>query len=113
MKYVRGGGWSDAAIQPGEQDTPTLLRKFEQLWRRRAVADAPPIQVGVEVGDLVPAAQVSRSLFDEIEKPLRISHAIDIINRRWGNSMVYFGAMHDFRHQMDEKIAFGRIPPMA
>ncbi len=70
------------------------------------------MKVGVEVGGLIPATQVSEPLFDAIEKPRRVSQTVDKINQRWGASTVYFGPMHNFRHSMDDKIAFGRIPPV-
>jgi DNA polymerase IV len=88
------------------------LEKFRKLWRQRALGAAPPMKVGVEVAGLVPAAQVSSWLFDEIEKPRRASQAIDQINQRWGASTIYFGSMQGFSHYMDDKIAFGRIPPV-
>jgi DNA polymerase IV len=111
VKDVRGGHWSEGVGLPCVQDTPTLLRKFEMLWRQRGLGGSAPLKVGVEVAELVPAAQVSQALFDEIEKPRRVSLAIDKINRNWGASTIYFGSMHEYRHRMDDKIAFGRIPP--
>jgi DNA polymerase-4 len=111
LKNVRGSYWSEETTLPCVQDTPTLLEKFQQIWRQRVLGADLPIKVGVEVAGLVPATQVSRSLFDGMEKPRQMSHAIDKINRRWGGAAVYFGSMHDFRHPMDDKIAFGRIPP--
>jgi DNA polymerase-4 len=111
LKNVHGSYWREEAALPCVQDTSTLLEKFQKLWRQRSFGSDPPIKVGVEVTGLVPAAQVSRSLFEEIEKPQRVSQAIDKINRRWGTSTIYFGLMHGFRHHMDDKIAFGRIPP--
>ena len=92
------------------QDTPALLDKFHQLWKQRTPTHDRPLEVGVEVAGLVPAAQVTPALFDELEKPRRVSQAIDKINQRWGPSTIYFGPMHGFRHAMDDKIAFGRIP---
>jgi hypothetical protein len=93
------------------QDTPTLLEKFGVIWGRRKLG-AAPMKVGAEVGELAPAGQVSRPLFDELEKPRRVSMAIDKVNQRWGAATIYFGSMHGYRHQMDDKIAFGRIPPV-
>ncbi len=110
IKDVRGNYWNDEAALPCIQDTPTLLEQFQRLWNRRLPSAAPPLKVGVDVAGLVPANQVSQPLFDEIEKPHRISRAVDKINQRWGDAAVYFGSMHAYRHQMDEKIAFGRIP---
>jgi DNA polymerase IV len=111
LNHVRGSSWREEIALPCIQDTPTLLETFQRLWRQRAFAPDPPIKVGVEVAGLVPAAQISQSLFNEIEKPRRVSQAIDKINQRWGTSTVYFGPIHSLRHQMDDKIAFGRIPP--
>jgi DNA polymerase-4 len=111
LKNVRGNYWSEKIALPYVQDTPTLLETFQKLWRQRILGADPPIKVGVEVAGLLPAAQVSHSLFDAIEKPRRISQAVDKINRRWGAAAIYFGSMQSFRHHMDDKIAFGRIPP--
>ena len=111
LKYIRGGSWHAESALPCVQDTPTLLKKFGTLWQQRIPGTGPPIKVGVEVTGLVPAAQVSRSLFDEIEKLGRVSQAIDKINRRWGPAAICFGSMQAFHHHMDDKIAFGRIPP--
>jgi DNA polymerase-4 len=113
LRHGRGGDWREEIALPCVQDTPTLLNTFQRLWRQRPPdGGGRPIKVGVEVAGLVPAAQVSQSLFDELEKPRRVSQAMDQINRRWGASAVYFGPLHHLRHQMDDKIAFGRIPPV-
>jgi DNA polymerase-4 len=112
LKNVRGGYWSEEIALPCVQDTQTLLEKFQKLWRLRMLGDNPPIKVGVEVAGLLPAAQVSESLFDGIKKTQRVSHAVDKINERWGSAAIYFGSMQRFRHHMDDKIAFGRIPPV-
>ena len=109
LKDVRGGYWSDGIGLPCVQDTPTLLEKFRGLWERRVLGGAP-MKVGADVSELSPASQVSPTLFDELERPRRVSMAIDKINQHWGASTIYFGSMHEYRHRMDDKIAFGRIP---
>jgi DNA polymerase-4 len=113
VKDVRGGYWFGESALPYVQDTPTLLQIFQKLWRQRTFGCHPPLKVGVDVGGLVPSTQVSRSLFDQMEKPRWVSQAIDTINQRWGASTIYFGSMQGFRHHIDDKIAFGRIPPEA
>jgi DNA polymerase IV len=110
VKDVRGNYWHQDIALPCIQDTQTLLEHFQKLWQRRTAGHAPPLKVGVEVADLMPATQVSRPLFDGMEKPRQVSLAIDQINQRWGAYSVYFGSVHDYRHRMDDKIAFGRIP---
>ena len=108
---VRGGGWREEIALPCVQDTTTLLEKFQKLWRQRSRGGNPPIKIGVEVAGLVPAAQVPQSLFDGMEKLRSVSRAVDQINRRWGAAAIHFGSMQGFHHPMDDKIAFGRIPP--
>ncbi len=111
LKNIRGGYWSEQTALPCVQDTHTLMKEFQRLWNQRTPGLGTPLKAGVEVAGLVPVSQVPDSLFDEMEKPRRVSQAIDKINQRWGNSAIYFGSMQGFRHHMDDKIAFGRIPP--
>lgn len=101
---------SDEIGMPATQDTPTLLQQFTTLWERRALRNCRVKKVDVCVGRLIPATQVPRTLFPETNRQEEVSHAIDQINRRMGELKVYFGAIQDYRHTMDDKIAFGRIP---
>ncbi len=110
VKDVQGSRISEEIGLPSVDDTPTLLHQFYKLWERRTPGGYPIKKVDVCVAGLVLASQVSRPLFDEIEKLQRVSQTIDAINDRWGSSTVYFGPVHDYRHLMENKIAFGRIP---
>ena len=105
-----GGSFSGEIGLPFAHDTPTLLKQFYVLWRRRTPGVYPIKKVDVSVAGLVPALQVPRSLFDEVEKLQRLSRVVDEINRRWGPLTVYFGPVHHYRQFMENKIAFGRIP---
>ena len=107
---VRGNTWSDEAPLASTDDTGTLLEQLQILWDRRLPRQAPPLKVGVDVSGLTLASQAAALLFDQMEKPRRLSQAVDAINQRWGAAAVYFAPIHDFRHHMDDKIAFGRIP---
>jgi len=107
---VEGGRFIESIGLPDVQDTPTLLRQFDKVWQRRPSDVLPVKKVDVSVTGLLPASQVPRWLFGETEKLRRVSRAIDRINDRWGSSAVYFGSVHDYRQQLEEKIAFGRIP---
>jgi DNA polymerase-4 len=95
---------------PHVQDSPTLVEAFYALWDQLPPLIAPPLHVGAFVSGLVPASQVTGHLFQEAENGERLSRAMDAITQRWGISSLYFGSMHDCRHHMDDKIAFGRIP---
>jgi DNA polymerase-4 len=107
---VRGGEFSNETALPAIDDTHTLLQAFHDLWGDRRPSRAPIRKVDVTVSGLILASQVARPLFDEVEKRQRVSQAMDKINLQWGQSKVYLGSIHDYRHVMDNKIAFGRIP---
>lgn len=110
LRDERSGSFSEEIHVPSAHDTPTLLQQFYVLWRRRPPGDCPIKKVEVSVAGLVPASQVPRPLFDEVEKLQRLSQTIDEINKRWGSLTVYFGPVHCYRQLMENKIAFGRIP---
>ncbi|UUO05718.1 type VI secretion protein ImpB [Blastopirellula sp. J2-11] len=110
LKDVRGGRFETKTPIPCLQDTPSLLLQFEKLWKSRPVSNTPLLKVDVCVSDLRLASQVTRSLFQELEQPCKLSAVLDEITDRWGPSALFFGSIHRYQHAMEEKIAFGRIP---
>jgi len=110
LQDLGGGGHADTIEISAVQDTPTLLLLLDRLWGRRPQPGGRPIKVGVTVGGLIPKGRVARSLFEEDEKRQRLSQTMDAVNQRCGPSKLYLGPMHDYRHLMEDKIAFGRIP---
>ncbi|MEO0513298.1 MAG: type VI secretion protein ImpB [Planctomycetota bacterium] len=97
---------------PHVQETPALLGAFAALWggydpSRRG----RPVRVGVTVSSLVRASQVSGSLFGRLDRDRALSETLDSVNGKFGRNTLYFGAVHGCTHRMDDKIAFGRIPP--
>ncbi len=121
IKYESDHVWYDRIGLPACQDTQTILESFSQLWRRRPALPAcsdrlkpdRPKKVSITLTGLMPTASHSLLLFQEIERRDRLSQVIDRLNRRWGTHTVYFGGMHDTRHPMEDKIAFGRVPDEA
>jgi DNA polymerase-4 len=93
-------------------DTPSLLKAMQQLWDRRPARSPTPLGVGVTVYGLEDVARATPCLFTQDEPEDRLSGTLDIIQKRWGIGAAYFGAMHGCTHDMDQKIAFGRIPDL-
>ncbi|MFG0293712.1 MAG: Y-family DNA polymerase [Phycisphaerales bacterium JB050] len=91
-------------------DTPTLLKALFELWGRRPPHPPKPMGVGVTVYGLERIAQATPCLFTHHERDDKLSEALDTIQKRWGIGAAYYGAMHGCAHDMDQKIAFGRIP---
>ena len=108
---VRGDHAVDDIGLPSINDNSSLLAAFEDLWNRHDRRKSQPKKVDVCVSGLVRASQVARSLFEDDRRSTRVSAVVDQINRQCGPQSVYVGSMHEFRHHMDSKIAFGRIPP--
>ena len=106
----QGPGFTESIETAFVQDTPTLLLLLERLWEKRPSPPIRPLKVGGTVSGLTPASNVPRSLFSDDARRQRISAAMDAINARCGASKLYPALMHGFRHHMDDKIAFGRIP---
>lgn len=115
--------WSaDARLSP-VQDSFSLLAALEPLWAemRAGFAAERFLQVAVTLSDLTPASAVQLGLFEapaaapEVEtRRLRLSEAMDRVNRRFGRDAVTIG--HDSRGASRSRgpmIAFTRIPELA
>lgn len=119
VRHECGRTWVDEIALPCLQDTPSILQQFEKIWQRRQAMMADlsrtarlgrPKKVAVDVLGLIEAADVPEPLFEELNRPLRISKVLDQINRKTGKHSLYVASMHDYRHAMEDKIAFGRVP---
>ncbi len=124
VRYESGARWGDDIALPTCQDTQTILEHFQRVWERRpgdlrGAPEAPeapehvPKNVSVTLAKLTPADTTPALLFPGALRRQTLSHAMDRLNLRFGKDAVYFGGMHECRHKMDEKIAFGRIPDEA
>ncbi|MBU6412627.1 MAG: hypothetical protein KGS45_04080 [Planctomycetes bacterium] len=60
------------------------------------------------------ARDIKKQLLTDFSQWMRsldtLSHAIDKINKRWRSHSIYMGSVRGYRHIMEAKIAFGRIP---
>lgn len=109
IRYESGNKWHDTIDLPTCQDTLTILEHFQRLWDRRRIVGQPK-KVAVALSGLTASDRTTGLLFPGAQNRQRLAHAMDRVNRRFGNHTVYFADMHDTRHPMDDKIAFGRLP---
>ncbi len=112
IDYVGEGEFAGSIELPHVQDTTTLLETLDRILSRCSPMARAPLKVGVTVFGLAPASQIAPNLFEQADRPVHLSRTMDLITSRWGMSSLYFASMHDYRHHMDDKIAFGRIPSM-
>lgn len=104
-------GWSAWRHVPRCQDTLNLLRTVADLWAGRP-KDREPFKVGMVLSDLVPARSATPSLFEDDRQAAELSHAMDAVNREFGASVVYLGAMFGMRDAAPNRIAFTNIPDL-
>ncbi|MFN3166175.1 MAG: Y-family DNA polymerase [Phycisphaeraceae bacterium] len=123
ISYDDDRRWGDQIDLPACQDTVTVVEHFERLWKRkrsyaRSAGGTPapprPVKVSIGVGRLEPAHCATGRLFDNVDHRRGLGEVIDSINRKFGNHSLYLGGMHDIAGlEMQDKIAFGRVPDEA
>lgn len=120
ISYDDDHRWSDGIDLPACQDTVTVIEHFERLWKRKPIADRPtggtpippsPVKVSIGVGRLEPRDCATGRLFDNVDHRRGLGEVIDRVNQKFGNHSVYLGGMHEIAdREMQDKIAFGRVP---
>jgi DNA polymerase-4 len=110
--------WQSQTALEGTQDTLTIVRLFESMWSTRPWASResewrPFAKVAITLSGLTALENVTPLLFQETKPLTPLSRTMDRINSRWGRNTVYLGSIHNCRHEMEDKIAFGRIPNQA
>jgi DNA polymerase-4 len=104
--------WSEEASFGVTNDTATLLRVLEALWRRYPQDSfLEPQAVGVVLAHLEDAAGVTLSMFDEDRHLL--NEVLDAVNLRYGKNALYFGGAHHAIEKGPPRIAFNHIPNQA
>ncbi|HEU4741454.1 MAG TPA: DNA polymerase [Meiothermus sp.] len=100
--------WHEEYRLPLCQDTLTLIRATDRLWKRKP--QGVPLKVGVILGNLEPDTHVSWPLFEEDQKLIRLAQAIDQANHKFGAYSLYFAGMDMEKPKSDPRIAFNYIP---
>lgn len=108
IRYDHGDRWEAACKVIRTQDTLSLLQAFEKLWPQRLPGQ--PTQVGMVLFDLTPTPMTTPSLFDDDRDLVRVSHAMDKINRQFGKNTIHFGTLCGSEETAPTRIAFTQIP---
>lgn len=113
LRFLDGGEqrkWeAQIRIQPS-QDTLTLLRVALGLWQQKP--EGTPFKVGIALGRLTPALELSEPLFESEQKLVRLAQAMDKANSKYGPQALYFAGMHRTEQSAVTRIAFNRIPDL-
>ncbi|WP_297800544.1 type VI secretion protein ImpB [uncultured Brevundimonas sp.] len=114
----RGQKLSYQCQVPPTQDTFALLAALDGLWAQAAPAlrRHRPHTVGVHIQELTPRGAHAPDLFGQAPdqngnaRSLKLSKAMDALNKRFGKDTVSIGPANDLPQYMGAKIAFNRIP---
>ena len=114
----RGERVSTQCHIPPTQDTFALLAALDGLWAQVApvLRRARPNTVGVHILDLKARSDHAPDLFSDgpdqngNARSLRLSKAMDALNKRFGKDTVSIGPSNNLPEYMGAKIAFNRIP---
>jgi DNA polymerase-4 len=68
--------------------------------------------VGIALGHLTPALELSEPLFESEQKLVRLAQAMDKANSKYGPQALYFAGMHRTEQSAVTRIAFNRIPDL-
>jgi len=108
VAYLGRPLWHEECRLPSCQDTLTLIRATDRLWKHKPLGT--PLKVGVILGNLEPDPSISWPLFSEDQKLIRLSQAIDQANRKFGAYSLYFAGMDMGKPKSEPRIAFNYIP---
>jgi DNA polymerase-4 len=110
LSYLNGyPRWQASAYLSRCQDTPAMLRAFEKAWVSRPRGGIP-LKVSMVLLDLTSTINTPLPLFDEEQRNLRATKAMDVVNEQIGPNSLYFASMHEAREQAPMRIAFTHIP---
>ncbi len=121
VRFVGGDRWGQYAPTPSTQDTFTLLRALDRMWKEMQTIYGPQYikQVSVVLSRLSNQPDLCPDLFNRLpttedqahSRRISLSRALDGLNRRYGRDTVTFGIQPPVKaNYMGAKIAFTRIP---
>ncbi|MEM1212213.1 MAG: hypothetical protein AAGI68_07925 [Planctomycetota bacterium] len=106
-----GAGWGGAGSAWGAVERLRERMGDGRYRRTGAVRAGQPLRVAVTVSGLTPVTATAGNLFAQAEDRRGLGGVMDAINTRFGGHTLYLGGMHAIAdREMEDKIAFGRVP---
>jgi len=111
--------WKDHLTFTHTQNTIEFIRAFDMMWARNPFLTEDhfgytkkniPTAVAVVLFNLLHMDYTTPSFFENHEKNRSLYKAIDLLNKRYGYSSIYFGGSHIARDSAPMRIAFTQIP---
>lgn len=110
VSFMDGPAWNAGVNLPLCQDTLNLLMVFAKLWDEKEVRGRTPLKVSMCLAGLVPHRAATPSLFDQDRQLTKLSHTMDLINRKFGKNSVHFGTLFGAEDSAPVRVSFNNIP---
>ena len=121
VRFVGGNRWRQYAPTQSTQDSFTLLRALDRMWKEMQIIYGPQYikQVSIVLSRLSNQPDLCPDLFSRLpttedrahSRRISLSRALDGLNRRYGRDTVTFGIQPPVKaNYIGAKIAFTRIP---
>jgi len=104
-----GGGYYNFVRTHPYQDSPTAIAIAERLFQARPSHLEPILQLVFTFSGLEPARPRPQSLFAEIERPVRLTEALDVINDKFGRDTIMVSSMLRSQGEAPDRIPFGKL----
>lgn len=110
--YPKKYKWKNHISFNFTQNTIDFLNALNLMWKENnfILNGYKPVAVGVVLFNLIPEKFATISLFEDYEKNKSLYKAIDLLNKRHGNSTIYFSGSQPALRSAPMRIAFTQIP---
>ena len=109
LGYPGKDSWHDRRVIEPCQDTQSLLKVFDGMWKQRPAVVAP-LSAGVTLSKLVAESAMSLPLFPEDRHRQDLGRLMDQINMKFGPQSIYTATMQDAADTAPMRISFTKIP---
>ncbi len=109
IQYIGAGSYHGFVRSEAYADSATATKLADQLFAARPHHMAPILHLAITFSGLQSALPERLSLFDQFERPARLTKALDAINDTFGRDTIYVGSMMQARHTAPDRIPFGKV----
>ncbi len=104
--------WKNSITFNYTQNTTEFIKALNLMWGKNSCNKYIPTAVGVVLYNLLEERYATFSLFEDYEKNKSLYKAVDLLNRRYGTTTLYFGGSHTAKDSAPMRIAFTQIPDL-
>ncbi len=109
VRYLHDDGYYNFVRTHPYYDSPTAMQMADQLFAGRPRHLEPILHLAFTFSGLQPAKPRPQSLFPEVEKPVLLTEALDVINDKYGRDTIFAGSMLKSQTEAPDRIPFGEV----